>query len=547
MGNERRSVVVIGNGPVGQTAALLLARWGIPVTIVDARPVRELVGSKAVTHRPNVLDIWEGLGAGRQMVEEGQAKVLGHVYYEDRELFVESYNDTGPSEYPAMLTLSQARIEALLDEQIARQPLIKVRWGHRMKRISQDGTGVALECVRPDGSRVTVTADYAVAALGARTRDLHEQLGVSFDGRTFADRFLICDIKVEDSPWGRDRHFHFNSVHNPGRQILIQPCPESTFRIDWQLGDDYDEADDAAGGFDARMRALIGDARYEVIWKSVYRFHARLASRMRVGRVLLAGDCAHLMAPFGGRGLNSGVCDAENAAWKLAYVLNGWAGEELLESYDLERRAAARENLQVTSTTTDFLVPQDDEQRERRRRLLEAARLDPSEETRGAIDTSTMAAPFWYVDSPLTTPQPRRPFLGRPAKGEVPRPGPGVVLPQVRVSVPGASNTRLRELARRGLLLLVGDAVEADQLLTEVSGAVAGPVEIYSIAAIDTTRALAAELEPAPDEVWVVRPDAHVAAVCSRADIHEVLAAATRAVGGTEGIRRASPWTRRAL
>ena len=104
------------------------------------------------------------------------------------------------------------------------------------------------------------------------------------------------------------------------------------------------------------------------MWKSVYRFHARSVDRMRVGRVLLAGDCAHLVAPFGARGLNSGVADAENAAWKLAFVLHGWAPDALLDSYDVERLAAAQENLEVTSSTMRFLVPQDEAEWEARRR-----------------------------------------------------------------------------------------------------------------------------------------------------------------------------------
>ena len=125
---------------------------------------------------------------------------------------------------------------------------------------------------------------------------------------------------------------------------------------------------------------------------------------MRVGRVLLAGDSAHLVAPFGARGLNSGVGDAENAAWKLAFVLHGWASPALLASYDSERLAATRENIEVTSATMRFLVPQDEAQRTERTRILEAAAADP--EMAHTVDSGRFAEPFWYVDSPLTTPDP---------------------------------------------------------------------------------------------------------------------------------------------
>lgn len=183
----------------------------------------------------------------------------------------------------------------------------------------------------------------------------------------------------------------------------------------------------ATGGLDRRIRLIVGDAPYEIVWKSVYRFHSRVADRMRVGKVLLAGDMAHFVSPFGGRGLNSGIGDAENAAWKLAFVLHGWADENLLESYDAERRASALENIAVISETMDFLVPQTPEQKEIRTRCLEQALTDP--EARNSINSGRLFEPFWYSDSPLTSPNPGRPFAGRPARGQWPTPGPASSCP----------------------------------------------------------------------------------------------------------------------
>ncbi len=145
----------------------------------------------------------------------------------------------------------------------------------------------------------------------------------------------------------------------------------------------------------------------------MYRFSSRVTDRMRAGRVLLAGDVAHLFSPFGARGLNSGVQDAENAAWKIAFVLRGWAPDALLDSYHAERHAAARENLEVTSATMRFLVPGTDAERRHRLATLDRATTDPA--ARAAVDSGRLAEPFWYTTSPLTTPDPRRPFGGRPA------------------------------------------------------------------------------------------------------------------------------------
>ncbi|MGJ3561400.1 FAD-dependent monooxygenase [Streptomyces sp. INA 01156] len=165
---------------------------------------------------------------------------------------------------------------------------------------------------------------------------------------------------------------------------------------------------------------MIGDHAYRIVWKSVYRFHSRVADRFRVGRVLLVGDAAHLVSPFGGRGLNSGVQDAENAAWKVAAVLHGMAGEGLLDSYHHERHAAALENLAITGATMEFLVPQTPTEQARRLDVLERAVAEPA--ARAQVDSGRLAEPFWYVDSPLTTTDPARSFAGRPPKGSVPAP-----------------------------------------------------------------------------------------------------------------------------
>ncbi|MGK5555259.1 FAD-dependent monooxygenase, partial [Actinomadura kijaniata] len=405
-------VVVIGNGPVGQTTALLLARRGVPVALLDARPARDLTGSRSICQQRDVLDVWDSVGAGRRVAAEGVTWTTARTFHRDRELFALTLGGPGRSAFPPFVNLSQARTEQILDERVAASPLIDVRWDHRVTGLDQDADGVTVTC---DGGRV-LRAPYAVLCAGAHGGPLRAALGVEFAGRSFDDRFLICDIRADLPGRTTERRFYFDPVWNPGRQVLIHPCPNGTYRIDWQVPADFDlAAEEAGGALDARVRAIVGDRPYEVVWRSVYRFQSRVASRMRVGRVLLAGDCAHLMAPFGARGLNSGVADAENAAWKLAFVLRGWAGEGLLESYHAERHAAALENLAVTTATMDFLVPHTDEQRRHRRDVLARAADDPA--ARALVDSGRLYEPFWYAGSPLTTPDPDRPFAGRPPRG----------------------------------------------------------------------------------------------------------------------------------
>lgn len=514
-------VAVLGAGPVGQTTALLLARWGVPTVVLDQRPARDAVGSKAICQQRDVLDIWAAVGAGERIAAEGVTWTTARTFHRDAELFSFTFAEAGRPAFPPFVNISQTRTEQLLDARIAATPLVDLRWGHRVATIAPDTDGVTLTCT--NGARVR--APYLVVCCGARDEGLRAQLDVAFEGHSFDDRFLICDIRAELPGWATERRFYFDPAWNPGRQVLIHPCPDSVFRIDWQVPAGYDlAAETASGALDARIRAIIGERDYEIVWSSVYRFHSRCVDRMRVGRVLLAGDAAHLVSPFGARGLNSGVADAENAAWKIAYVGRGWAPPELLGSYHDERHAAARENIEVTTATMDFLVPPDAQRAQRRAAVLAGAATDPR--LRAEVNSGRLAEPFWYVDSPLTTPDATRPFAGRPARGQVPPAAPGVLAPDAPVRT-GAGPRRFRELARDGLLLLTGDGVDP-AATRAAAGRTSGPVRVLSLPEIDPDGTLATALAARPGEVWILRPDAHVAAVLATPGPDDLRAALDR-------------------
>lgn len=523
-------VIIVGNGPVGQTLALLLARWGIGSVVLDRRPRRDLVGSKAICQQRDVLGVWDAVGVGRTIADEGVTWVRARTFYREHELFCTEFADSGRSAFPPFVNISQCRTEELLDEQIARCPLIDVRWERAVTTVSDAPDGVDVLASGPEVDEV-LHAPYVVLCTGAQSEQLRRDLGIEFGGRSFDDHFLICDIHADLPGWENERRFYFDPKWNPGRQVLIHPCPDSTFRIDWQVPAEFDLArEESTGELDQRIRRIVGDTDYEIVWKSVYRFQSRCVDRLRAGRVLLAGDSAHLMAPFGARGLNSGVGDADNAAWKLAFVLRGWADDHLLDSYDQERLAAARENLDVTTRTMDFLVPQSPKAWQTRRDTLERAVGNP--DAPSMVDSGRLSEPFWYVDSDLTTADPGRATATRPPRGQLPPPAPGVLLPDCPITHPDTGAvTRLRSLARHGVMLLVGDESDQSALEAVVRGTTAAPVRTLGMAELSPDGSLAETLRATSTETWVVRPDAFVAAVVASADANAVRAAVRRCTG----------------
>ncbi|GAB3448667.1 FAD-dependent oxidoreductase [Streptomonospora sediminis] len=528
-------VLVLGAGPVGQTAALLLAHWGLPAVIVDARPERDAVGSKAIVQQRDVLDVWACLGAGA-VAEEGLTWDTARTFHRDRELFSVRLRDRGASPLPPFVNISQSRTERILDDCLEAAGL-GIRWNHEVTAIGQDDSGVRVRCSTPEGP-VELRGSYAVCCLGAHGRVARDAVGAEFTGSSFADRFLICDIRADLPGRERERRFHFDPEQNPGRQILIHPCPDSVYRIDWQVPPDFDlEREEAAGGLDRRIREIIGERPYELVWHSVYRFHTRVAERMGAGRVLLAGDCAHLVAPFGARGLNSGVHDAENAAWKLAFAAKGWAGPGLVDTYAAERLAAARDNAEITSATMRFLVPQTDSERAHRSGVLERAGTDPA--AAAQVDSGRLFEAFHYTESALTTPCAQRPFPGRPERGQPPVPCPGVIVPDVPLTLAHRPDiTRLRPLAREGITLIATSDAGAARARAAATRATDAPVTAFALEPADTTGALAAALEPRPGDVWLVRPDAHIAAVCAEDEPAAITAAVRTCLGGATAAGR---------
>ncbi|MFW6692230.1 FAD-dependent monooxygenase [Streptomyces sp. MAR4 CNX-425] len=509
-------VGIVGAGPVGLVAALRLAGLGVPSVVVDAKPSLVKQGSKACLIQGDVLEVLDKAGCADPVDAEGVTWRTARTYVANEQ--IRSVTHPKPLGYGPFVNISQYRIEQVLAERAAADPLVDLRWDHRVEDVTQDAAGVTLT-TRTGAAEQILRVRHLVACDGVRST-LRELLGVEWTGYTHKDRFLITDIRAK-LPLAKERHFHYNPSFNPGRQLVMHPQPDDIWRIDWQLPPDADiDAERADGRFDARVRAVIGDIPYEVDWVSTYRFHQRVVARLRVGRVLFAGDAAHALPPYGSRGMNSGIQDADNLAWKLAQIERGLAGEELLESYHTERYAAARENLRITEATIRFMVPPHPLRRWARAVLLRLSKVLPAAERR--VNSGRMAEPFVYRDSPLIPGAAGDPLLGHFA-------------PDAPLAGDGGPD-RLRRLFGHSFvgLLVAPDAAGAARL------AAAARSRPWAVAA-DLVAVLpaGAPAEGLPDGVravhtgpeglpagyagdtpgwWLVRPDGHLAARSTRGD-----------------------------
>ncbi len=383
---------MVGAGPVGLTLALELARFDVPSVLVEAKREPERVGSRAIVLARHALETFERLGCAGPMLERGIVLDRARTYVRERELFCIEYPPPVAGEPPAFVNLQQTHTERALLARVDATPQVELRWGSEVGNLQQDAHGITLEAGAEE-----LRGSYAVGCDGARSA-VRRLAGIEFPGKSFRDRFLIADVRAE-LPFRNERRFFFDPPFNPGRQALIHPQPDGEWRIDWQVPEETAvEVERVSGRLDERIRAIVGEAPYELAWLSSYRFHQRLARTFRAGRVFLAGDAAHLMAPFGARGLNSGIEDAANLAWKLALVRSGGASDALLDSYDAERRPAGRENVAVTSATMRFMAPPT-----RAHRLLRDAILRGSVRSRVVrrlVNSGTFATPAVYGSGP---------------------------------------------------------------------------------------------------------------------------------------------------
>ena len=514
-------VVVVGAGPVGLSLAIDLAQRGQPVVVLD-NDCKLSTGSRAICFSKRTLEIWDRLGVGQPMVDKGVSWNLGKVFARDQSLYQFDLLPEAGHERPAFINLQQYYAEAYLVERALQLPLIDLRWHNKVTALAPRDDGAELTVETPDGE-YRIDAQWVLACDGSRS-PLRGLLGQESHGRIFRDRFLIADVKMH-ADFPTERWFWFDPPFHPGQSVLLHRQPDDVWRIDFQLGWEADpEEEKKPENILPRIRALLGkDAHFELEWASVYTFACLRMDRFVHGRVVFAGDSAHGVSPFGARGANSGVQDAENLAWKLDRVLRGQADAALIATYGAEREYAADENIRNSTRATDFITPKSEISRLFRDAALELAR--EHEFARRIVNSGRLSVPATLQHSPLNTPD-SEVFAGSQL--------PGAVLSDAPMRRPGDSQTTwlLRALGPDFTLLHFGPtpawARELGGVLN-LSIAAEGDAGAAQADLLDAQGLAAQRLDARPGTCYLLRPDQHVCARWRRPDEAGVRAALQRA------------------
>ena len=497
---EHRRVVIVGAGPVGLTLALDLGQRGHDVLVLN-RLEFIAAGSKAICFAKRSLEIWDRLGVVDVMLDKGVVWNVGKVFWGDRSEPIYRF-DLLPDQrqrLPAFINLQQYHVEERLVASLTQYPNVELRWGHGVDAVVKQPAGARLSVISEAGN-YEVECDWLVACDGCKST-VRDSLGLDFDGRIFEDNFLIADIRMRGE-FPTERWFWFDPPFNRGQSALLHKQPDDIWRLDFQLGWDIDrEASVRPENVEPLIRGLLGpDVAFEQEWYSVYTFQCRRMSRFVHGRVVFAGDSAHVVSPFGARGCNGGLADAENLGWKLDLVIRGEASEALIESYNEEAIVAADENIRHSSRATDFMSPKTPAGRILRDAVLELA--SDHDWARRFVNSGRLSTAVDYRQSELSTADADGDWGGlAPGTPAVDAPlGSGWLLGRL-----GEGFTLLGYYAPAALGLPLVEVGEGDRLA----------IERYDLA---------------PGTVYLVRPDHYIAARWRSVDREMVDAAVATAL-----------------
>jgi 2-polyprenyl-6-methoxyphenol hydroxylase-like FAD-dependent oxidoreductase len=353
-------VAIVGAGPVGLSLALGLARLGIKSILLEKNPSTSM-RSKAPGIHVRTLEIFNQWGISQKILEVGELLQNLELLSANSErgplLSLDFCEINDEADRPGLLILEQGETERLLLESVIETGLCDVRFSSEVYNLEQNEVGVRL-AVRCEEGDYELEAEYVAGCDGASSF-VRKAINQPFDGITYSTRPMLADVKIENErdalPWPRI----YNERNGLSSMLRLKPGFWRLIRLDTEA-DSQEEQDNRSDESEVsheevyrHVSKLMGEGPMEVVWGSRFRMHRRNSPRFRVGRVLLAGDAAHLHSPTGGQGMNGGIQDAHNLAWKLAGALGGGDVDRLLDSYDVERQEAVVGNI---SRYTDLVT-----------------------------------------------------------------------------------------------------------------------------------------------------------------------------------------------
>ena len=488
-------VVVVGAGPVGLSLAIDLAQRGEAVVLLDdADRIGE--GSRAICFSKRSLEYWDRLGVGQRMVDKGVVWSVGKIFHGDRQLYQFNLLPENGHKMPAFMNLQQFYAEAYLVDRVKQLPGVDLRWRNKVTALEQRNDHVLLSIETPDGP-YRLSAAYVVACDGARS-SLRGMVGADFQGQVFEDQFLIADVRMS-AEFPTERWFWFDPPFHSGRSALLHRQPDDVWRIDLQLSPDADAAvERRPENVRPRIARMVGHDQFEFEWISIYKFQCRRMARFIHDRVIFAGDSAHQVSPFGARGANSGLEDAENLAWKLARVLRRQSPEKLLESYHIERSLAADENIRESTRSTDFMAPVTKQEARLRKAVLALAQ--DTDFGKRMINGGRLSLPSVY-ETPLSTADVDSWHGG---------PRPGTSMPDAPLRARGGDTFLTDAFCAAGktftlLQFANGEAIETPDEVATIRIGKQGDL-------IDVSGTIGARYDAQPGAAYLFRPDGYVAA-----------------------------------
>ncbi|KMS80861.1 monooxygenase [Streptomyces leeuwenhoekii] len=533
-------VIIAGAGPVGLTLALALARQEVPCVVLDEGPGKdEPRPARTVVLHEDTADLlerltglplaragvrWAGWRSMRRKQVTREIRFDGGAEDEHRDGPEEQDGDTAP----APLHLPQHVLTGALRTALARETLVKVAVDSRLDTIEQESSGVTAHARGPKGA--WWRGSYLVGCDGPRST-VRKLQDIRFPGRTAVERHAVAALRTE-LPWPGEALLHRTPpwrMSGPSAgEITARPLPDGVWRLDWLLppGKDLVTPELLVTRIRETLTGWTGDSApaYELLDTGVHIVHHRLARRWRVGRVFLAGDAAHLLGALGTQGLDEGLRDAGNLAWKLALAWHHGPHEALLDSYQAERRAAIAARLRATDQVLPLLRGGGG----LRACLPGSARGHDALLADGHLGRGALGAPAVYSGSPLAPPR---------LDGEVPvGTPPGAPVIDVRVTAEDGTFVRLRDRLGRGALLvvLIAPGTGVWERKHWVTAGVMPRLAAAVTALPCRAELLVAESYPgaAAHTVLLVRPDGHLVTALGGVRPADLYTAAEAAVGG---------------